>query len=80
MVRLLSSSALRPRRRVLPKTAICAFFSLSSLAALEELRVLGIGARPAALDVVDAQLVQLPGDMQLVHHREGNAFALGAVP
>jgi hypothetical protein len=32
----------------------------------EELLVLGVRARPAALDVVDAELVQAAGDVQLV--------------
>jgi hypothetical protein len=32
----------------------------------EELLVLGVRARPAALDVVDAELVQAASDVQLV--------------
>ena len=36
----------------------------------EELLVLGIGAGPAALDVVDAQIVQLLRNGDLVLHRE----------
>ena len=49
------------------------------LDALEEAEVLGIGAGPAALDVVDAESVQALGDADLVLHGEGHAFSLGAV-
>ena len=45
----------------------------------EELVVLGVGARPAALDVVDAQPVELLGDAQLVVDGEGDALQLAAV-
>ena len=48
--------------------------------ALEKLLVLGIRARPAAFDVVDAQLVQLLGNEQLVVHGERDGLALRAVP
>ena len=51
----------------------------SPRARVEELLVLGVGAGPAALDVVDAQLVQLLGDDQLVLDGEGDGLALGAV-
>ncbi|MBS1264405.1 MAG: hypothetical protein MAG471_00226 [Acidimicrobiaceae bacterium] len=37
---------------------------------LEELDVFGVGSRPAALDVVDTEQVQLFGDAQLVDDRE----------
>ena len=47
--------------------------------ALEELDVLGVGAGPAAFDVVEADLVQARGDAQLVGQREDHALALGAV-
>ena len=45
----------------------------------EELRVLRVRARPAALDVVDAELVQLPRDRELVVERQRDAGALAAV-
>ena len=45
----------------------------------EELDVLGVGARPAALDVGHAVLVEHPGDAQLVGERERDVLALGAV-
>ena len=47
--------------------------------AAEELGVLGIGAGPAALDVVDAEAVEDAGDLHLVLQREGETLALGAV-
>src|SRR5438128_764910 len=46
----------------------------------EELRVLGVRARPAAFQVMDAQLVQPPRDFQLVVDRERQALALRTVP
>ena len=45
----------------------------------EELDVLGVGARPAALDVGHAVLVEHPRDAQLVGQRERDVLALGAV-
>ena len=45
----------------------------------EELGVLGQRARPAALDEADADLVQQPGDGQLVGDGVADALALGAV-
>ena len=45
----------------------------------EELRVLRVRARPAALDVVDAEFVQLPRDRELVVERQRDAGALAAV-
>src|SRR2546429_906165 len=48
--------------------------------ATEELRVLGVRARPAAFQVMNAQLVQPPCDFQLVVDRERQALALRAVP
>jgi hypothetical protein len=45
----------------------------------EEFFVPGIGARPAAFDVVYAQLVQLLRDDQLIVHRERDGLALRAV-
>src|SRR6185437_142367 len=46
----------------------------------EELLVLRIRARPATLDVIDTQLVQLPRNQDFVIHGEGNGLALRAVP
>ena len=46
---------------------------------LEVLGVLGVGERIAALDVVDAQLVEPARDEQLVLEREVDALALAAV-
>ena len=46
---------------------------------LEEVDVLGVRARPAALDVGHAVLVEHPGDAQLVGEGEGDVLALGAV-
>ena len=45
----------------------------------EELGVLRHGARPAALDEADTELVEQPGHRQLVDHRVGEPLALGAV-
>src|SRR4029078_6781257 len=46
---------------------------------LEELDVLGVRARPAALDVRHPELVEHPGDAELVGGAEGDVLALGAV-
>ena len=45
----------------------------------EELDVLGVRARPAALDVRHAELVEHPRDAQLVGERQGDVLALRAV-
>ena len=45
----------------------------------EELDVLGVGARPAALDEGHAVLVEHARDAQLVRERERDVLALGAV-
>ena len=45
----------------------------------EELGVLGHRARPAALDEADAELVEQPGDRELVDDRVADALALRAV-
>ena len=47
--------------------------------AAEELDVLGVRARVAALDVVNAEAVQHARNLQLVLHREGQTLALGPV-
>ena len=47
--------------------------------AAEELGVLGVGARPAALDVADAEVVEVPRDGQLVGDGEGEPLLLRAV-
>ena len=47
--------------------------------AREELRLLRIGAGVSALDVVDAELVELPDDRELVLDGEGEAFHPEAV-
>ena len=52
---------------------------LHSLGAREELLVLGIRPWPAALNVVNTQLVQLVDDEDLVVRREADGLALGAV-
>src|SRR5207245_6989690 len=46
---------------------------------LEELDVLGVRARPAALDVGHAVLVEHPGDPELVGEAQGDVLALGPV-
>src|SRR5262249_19365870 len=46
----------------------------------EELRVLGVRGRPSALDVVDAEVVEQPRDLQLVLDREAEPLALCPVP
>ena len=58
----------------------CAVRRASSVRArAEELGVLGVGARPAALDEAHAEVVQVPGDGQLVVDRQHHALALRAV-
>ena len=47
---------------------------------LEELELLGVGAREAGLDEVDAELVELGDHPDLLLRREGHALALHAVP
>src|SRR5262249_59710909 len=46
----------------------------------EVLVVLGVGQRVAALDEVDAEVVEPLGDEELVLEREVDALALAAVP
>jgi hypothetical protein len=45
----------------------------------EELRVLGVGARPPAFEVVHAQAVHATGDTDLVLDGQVDPFALGAI-
>ncbi len=46
----------------------------------EELLVLGVGAGPAALNVIDTEFVELLGDDEFVGDGEGDGFTLRAVP
>ena len=70
----------RPARRVAPKAAsVACRRSSSSRGAAEELGVLGVRARPAALDVADAEPVELARDRQLVGDGEVEPLLLGAV-
>ena len=45
----------------------------------EKFRILGIGTGVATLNIVDTQFIKLPGNMQFIHQRERNAFALCSV-
>lgn len=47
--------------------------------AREELGVTGVGAGPAALDEAHAEVVQMPGNGQLVRDRQVDAFTLRTV-
>ena len=47
--------------------------------AAEERLVLGVGARPAALDETDAEVVEVRGDRELVLDRQRQTFTLRAV-
>ena len=80
-LRSVSSESTLPRgRRVEPNATSVDVVRASSLARPgEELDVLGVGARPAALDEVDAEDVELLGDAQLVLDGGGDAFDLEAV-
>src|SRR6266508_3602173 len=49
------------------------------LHALKEAQVLGVGARPAAFDIVDAERIEALRDADLVLHGEGHTFSLGAI-
>ena len=71
-----SLEAERPGRRVMPKAVkvVSKSWSLG-----EELGVGRIGAGIAALDIVDAELVEHAGDRQLVGEREVDAIGLRAV-
>ena len=53
---------------------------LAARGLLEELQVLRIGTRPAALDVMNPELIEPLRDPQLVGEREIDALALGTIP
>ena len=72
-----SLAALRPARRVMPKATNFAFWNVGRIG--EEAVVGRVGARPAALDVVDAQEVELARNRRLVGDGEIDALGLGAV-
>ena len=78
-LRQVSSPGATPLRRVMPKAATRAWRSGSLPDLLEILEVLGVGQRIAALDEIDAQVVEPRGDAQLVLEREVDALALAAV-
>ena len=63
----------------MPKAATRACSQRQLADFLEILEVLGIGQRIAALDEIDAQLVEPLGDVQLVLQGEVDALALAAV-
>jgi hypothetical protein len=52
---------------------------LETVGAGEEVRVLGIGARPTALDVVDSEVGEAPRDRELVLDGERDVLTLGTV-
>ena len=75
-----SSSTLPRGRRVDPKATNVAVVELElGLGAGEELDVLGVGAGPAALDELDAEVVELLGDAQLVVDGRRDTLDLEAV-
>ena len=74
-----SAAAWIPARRVEPKAAIFAWRSLSFLTSVKERGVARVGSRPSALDVVDAEIVEPLGDLQLVGDGERNVFGLASV-
>ena len=76
---LASSCTAELARRVLPKAVSLAWVRLRLFRLLEELLVLRVGARPAALDEVDAELVQPLRDAQLVMHGEAHPLHLRPV-
>ena len=77
--RLGSSSGRLARWRVLPEGRQLRVLPALLAGGREELDVLGVGARPAALDEREAVLVEHPRDAQLVGERERDVLALGAV-
>ena len=80
-LRSVASSSTLPRgRRVEPNATSVLVASCSSVCgAGEELDVLRVGARPAALDEVHAEVVELLGDAQLVLDGRRDALDLQAV-
>ena len=74
-----SSSAAVSLRRVDAERRDHRLLEREVACALEELDVLGVGAGEAALDVVNAEKVELGRDAQLVFDRERQPLALGAV-
>ena len=76
-----SLSTLPLTRRVEPNATSVLVVSCSSVGrAPEQLVVLRVGARPTGLDVVDAEVVELLGDPQLVLDGERDALELRPVP
>ena len=63
----------------MPKAQIVGVLEALALEQLEELRLLGVGAREAGLDEVDAEVVERVRDAQLLVGRERHALALHAV-
>jgi hypothetical protein len=47
--------------------------------ALEELLVFGVAAGPAALNIIDTQLIEFLGNDELVVHGERDGLALSAI-
>ena len=78
--RLGSSSAAIPALRVLPKATSFGMLEPHAGGSLEVGHVLGVGPRPSSLDVVDPELVQPSGYVQLVLGRKRHTLGLGAVP
>ena len=55
------------------------FFQFELFDLLEKIRIARIGARVTPFDIVDAKIVELLRDAQLVFQRERNIFGLAAV-
>jgi hypothetical protein len=58
---------------------LCVLQLQFGLRALEEAFVLGVGTRPAALDVIDSEIVEFRRNEQLVVYGERDGLALSAV-
>jgi hypothetical protein len=67
------------RRRCSAECSDLGAAQLDLFDALEELGVLGVRAGPAALDIVDAEGIQLTCDLDLILSRKRQPFALGAI-
>jgi hypothetical protein len=50
------------------------------LGQLEKLQVLGITAGPASLYIGYSQVIQLPGNFNLIIQGKGNSFTLSPIP